>query len=112
MTEEIFRDDAYAKTCEATITRVGEYGIELDQTVFYPAGGGQPGDTGFLRTALGVEVVIADTIHEKGTGLHLHVAADGAPGLSVGDEVTAEIDWHRRYAHMRMHSAPIGRAHV
>ena len=105
MTEEIFRDDAYAKTCEATITRVGEYGIELDQTVFYPAGGGQPGDTGFLRTALGVEVVIPDTIHEKGTGLHLHVAADGAPGLSVGDEVTAEIDWHRRYAHMRMHSA-------
>ncbi len=105
MTEEIFRDDAYAKTCEATVTGVGEYGIELDRTVFYPAGGGQPGDTGVLRTPGGTEVAIADTIHEKGTGVHLHVPADGAPSLSVGDTVTAEIDWHRRYAHMRMHSA-------
>ncbi len=108
MTEEIFRGDAYAKTCEATVTGAGEYGIELDRTVFYPAGGGQPGDTGMLRAALGVEVVIADTIHEKGTGIHLHVPADvtdgGQPGLSVGDKVTAGIDWDRRFAHMRMHS--------
>ena len=109
MTEEIFRDDAYAKICEATVTGVGEYGIELDRTVFYPVGGGQPGDTGVLRTSGGNEVVIADTIHEKGTGVHLHVAADvpvgGQPPLSVGDKVTAEIDWDRRYAHMRMHTA-------
>jgi len=105
MTEEIFRDDAYAKTCEATITGVGEYGIELDRTVFYPAGGGQPGDSGVLRTASGVAVVIADTVHEKGTGVHLHVPAEGAPGLNAGDTVTAEIDWDRRYAHMRMHTA-------
>ncbi len=104
MTEEIFRDDAYAKTCEATVTGVGEFGIELDRTVFYPAGGGQPGDTGVLCATDGAEVVIADTIHEKGTGVHLHVAADGQPSLSVGDKVTAEIDWHRRFAHMRMHS--------
>ena len=62
MTEEIFRDDAYAKTCEATITRAGEYGSELDQTVLYPAGGRQPGDTGILRTALGAEGVRAASI--------------------------------------------------
>ncbi len=105
MTEEIFRDDAYAKTCEAAVTGIGEYGIELDRTVFYPAGGGQPGDTGVLRTSGGVEVVIAEAIHEKGTGIHLHVPADGQPVLSVGDKVTAEIDWDRRFAHMRMHSA-------
>ncbi len=105
MTEEIFRDDAYAKTCEATVTGLGEFGIELDRTVFYPAGGGQPGDTGVLGTSAGVEVVIAEAIHEKGTGIHLHVPADGAPSLSVGDKVTAELDWDRRYAHMRMHSA-------
>ena len=106
MTEEIFRDDAYVKTCEATVTGVNEYGIQLDRTVFYPAGGGQPGDTGVLRitAGTGAEVVIADTIHEKGTGIHLHVAADDAPPLSIGDSVTAEIDWDRRFAHMRMHS--------
>lgn len=109
MTEEIFRDDAYARTCEATVTLVSEYGIQLDRTVFYPAGGGQPGDTGVFRinagANAGAEVAITDTIHEKGTGLHLHVAADGSPSLSVGDKVTAEIDWERRYAHMRMHTA-------
>ncbi len=108
MTEEIFRDDAYVKTCGATVTGVGEFGIQLDRTVFYPAGGGQPGDTGVLRisagTGAGTEVVIADTIHEKGTGLHLHVPAEGSPPLSVGDSVTLEIDWRRRFAHMRMHS--------
>jgi misacylated tRNA(Ala) deacylase len=106
MTEEIFRDDAYVKTCEATVSEVNEYGIQLDRTVFYPAGGGQPGDTGVLRitSGTGAEVVIADTIHEMGTGIHLHVPADDAPALSVGDSVTAEIDWDRRYAHMRMHS--------
>ncbi len=109
MTEEIFRGDAYSRTCEATVTLVNEYGIQLDRTVFYPAGGGQPGDTGVLRidagAAAGTEVVIADTIHEKGTGLHLHVPADTSPILSAGDSVTAEIDWERRLAHMRMHSA-------
>jgi len=104
MTEEIFRDNAYAKTCEATVTQVNEFGIQLDRTVFYAAGGGQPGDTGVLRSANGTEVVIADTIHEMGTGVHLHVPAEGAPTLTVGEAVTAEIDWDRRYAHMRMHS--------
>ena len=53
MTEEIFRADGYAKSCEATVTAVGEGGIRLDRTVFYPEGGGQPGDTGWLRTADG-----------------------------------------------------------
>ncbi len=105
MSEEIFRQDAYAKTCEAVVTQVNEFGIQLDRTVFYPTGGGQPGDTGVLRTATGLKVVIADTILEKGSGNHLHVPAEDAPGLSIGDAVTAEIDWDRRYAHMRMHSA-------
>lgn len=104
MTEEIFRDDAYLKSCEATVTGVSEFGIVLDRTVFYAASGGQPGDTGVLRTADGAEIEIADTIHEKGTGIHLHVPDEGAPSPSVGDTVTAEIDWDRRFIHMRMHS--------
>ncbi len=105
MTEEIFREDAYARTCQATVTGLGEIGIQLDRTVFYAAGGGQPGDTGALRCADGRDVIITDTIKEKGTGLHLHIPAEGAPGLAVGDAVTAELDWDRRHAHMRMHSA-------
>jgi misacylated tRNA(Ala) deacylase len=76
--------------------------MRLDRTVFYPTGGGQPGDHGVLRAADGRQVVIADTIND-GAGI-LHVPAEGAPALAPGDAVVAEIDWERRYAHMRMHT--------
>jgi misacylated tRNA(Ala) deacylase len=105
MTEEVFRDDAYAKACEATVTHVDGRGIQLDRTVFYPAGGGQPGDSGVLRRADGGEVPITDTFKSTDTGDPVHVPAEDAPALSPGDKVTAEIDWDRRFAHMRMHSA-------
>ena len=105
MTEELFRDDAYARECEATVTGVDERGIQLDRTVFYAAGGGQPGDSGILRCGDGRRVAITDTVKSTGLGLHLHVPAEGAPVLAAGDRVMAAIDWDRRFAHMRMHSA-------
>tara|TARA_R110001592_G_scaffold13884_1_gene63110 strand:- start:7520 stop:8236 length:717 start_codon:yes stop_codon:yes gene_type:complete len=105
MTEELFRDDAYLKSCTASVTAVHEGGIELDRTVFYPTGGGQPGDTGVLVCADGRRITIIDTVKDRDSGAHLHVPEDGAPTPSVGDQVTAELDWDRRYQHMRMHSA-------
>ena len=105
MTEEVFRDDAYAKTCEATVTHVDGRGIQLDRTVFYSAAGGQPGDTGVLRRDDGSEVPIIDTYQSTDTGDPVHVPAEGASPLAAGDKVTVEIDWDRRFAHMRMHSA-------
>jgi misacylated tRNA(Ala) deacylase len=105
MTEEVFRDDAYARACEATVTAVTDGGIQLDRTVFYPEGGGQPGDSGRLRAADGRQVVIANTVKAAAAQAPVHVPADGQPALAVGDRVTAEIDWDRRYRHMRMHSA-------
>lgn len=104
MTEEIFRTDAYARSCEATVAAADARGIELDRTVFYPTGGGQPGDTGVLRTADGRAVHIADTYKDRETGAHLHVPAEDQPALSPGDAVTADIDWERRYRLMRMHT--------
>jgi misacylated tRNA(Ala) deacylase len=104
MTEEIFRDDAYAKTCEATVVHVDAAGIRLDRTVFYPEGGGQPGDDGILKSADGRQVRIVDT-RKGGDGAIVHVPAESQPALAVGDRVTAVIDWERRYKHMRMHSA-------
>ena len=105
MTEELFRENAYAKECEATVAEVGERGIQLDRTVYYAAGGGQPGDTGNLRCDDGRQVAITDTVKSTGSGLHLHVPAEGGPVLAAGDKVIAKIDWDRRFAHMRMHSA-------
>jgi misacylated tRNA(Ala) deacylase len=104
MTEEVFRSDAYATCCEAQVVAVHDQGIELDRTVFYPMGGGQPGDGGMLRRADGTEVLIADTRKGEQPGQILHVPAEGAPTLSVGDKVVAEIDWQRRYRLMRMHT--------
>ncbi|MDH5749357.1 MAG: alanyl-tRNA editing protein, partial [Rhodospirillales bacterium] len=104
MTEEIFRDDAYAEFCDATVTYLDESGILLDRTVFYPEGGGQPGDSGILRTASGVEIAIANTLKDKATGEPLHIPEKGAAPLAVGDKVTAELNWERRHKLMRMHT--------
>lgn len=101
MTEELFRQDAYLKTCEATVVSAGADGVVLDRTVFYPTGGGQPGDSGVLRTANGAELPVTDT--RKGEDGILHVAEGGA-NLPAGRTVTAEIDWTRRHRHMRMHT--------
>ncbi len=104
MAELLFRDDAYLRSCEATVVGVEERGIRLDRTVFYPMGGGQPGDTGVLKRADGSTVAIADA--RKGDGLDdvLHVPAPGSALPAVGEKVTAEIDWDRRHRLMRMHT--------
>ena len=104
MTEEIFRDDAYAKSCEATVVSVDKAGIELDRTIFYYESGGQPGDTGTLATADGHTVEIADTRMDRGSGRHVHIPAEGTPILVPGDKVMATIDWERRHRLMRMHT--------
>jgi misacylated tRNA(Ala) deacylase len=102
MTEELFRNDSYLQACAATVTAVDGQGIRLDRTVFYPTGGGQPGDSGTLTTSDGRTVTIADT--RKAEGGIAHVPAPDQPALAVGDQVTATIDWTRRYRHMRVHT--------
>ncbi|AWK87015.1 alanyl-tRNA editing protein [Azospirillum thermophilum] len=101
----IFREDAYATRCSATVTAVDDRGIRLDRTVFYPAGGGQPGDTGVLRLA-GGEIRIVDTVKgDGGPDDVIHVPEAGAALPAPGDPVEGEIDWERRHRHMRMHTA-------
>lgn len=102
MTEELFRDDGYLQSCEATVVGVDGYDVILDKTVFYPNGGGQPGDTGYLELGDGSRVDIVDT-RKSDRGI-VHVAAEGAPLPSAGDVVTAVIDWERRHRLMRMHT--------
>jgi misacylated tRNA(Ala) deacylase len=104
MTEELFRADAYLKSCDALVVAVSDAGIELDRTVCYASAGGQPGDIGVLHTSAG-DVALTDTLKGDGAGVILHVPADGSPRPGIGDKVNVELDWDRRYKHMRMHTA-------
>ena len=97
--ERRFRDDAYLKSCTARVVAVSARGIDLDRTVFTPRGGGQPGDRGWVRRADGVAVRIVDARPGEEPERVVHVPTPDAPALAVGDVVTAEIDWERRYAH-------------
>jgi misacylated tRNA(Ala) deacylase len=103
VTEELFREDAYLKTAAAKVVAVAPVGIVLDRTIFYPMGGGQPGDTGAFVRADGTRIAIADT--RKGEAGILHIAAEGAALPEAGETLTLEIDWTRRHRHMRMHTA-------
>lgn len=112
MTQALFREDAYLQSCEAVVTRIDDEGVELDRTVFYPLGGGQAGDRGTLVTADGARLAVIDTRKVRRDGatpddaLHLlDAATDWRERLAVGDSVQAEIDWDRRYRHMRFHTA-------
>jgi len=103
--EPIFRADAYVRTCRATVLEAGPEGIRLDRSVFYPMGGGQPGDTGTLITTDGTTIAIVDAVKGAAPDDVLHRVAEGSPLPAPGSGVEAAIDWDRRYRHMRMHTA-------
>ncbi|NJO12217.1 MAG: alanyl-tRNA editing protein [Gammaproteobacteria bacterium] len=104
-TELLFRDDAYLKTAAARVTAVTERGIELDRTIFYPLGGGQQGDSGTLIRANGERVRVLDTRKGEGLDSVVHIPEPGAAALEAGESVALELDWDRRYALMRLHTA-------
>ena len=98
-TELLYLDDAFMRRFDATVQAVDEdeRRIALDRTAFYPGGGGQPHDTGTLAG-------VAVTAVSKDGGRAWHTVADG-PLPGVGDRVQGELDWGRRYALMRTHTA-------
>src|SRR5204862_2783140 len=79
MTELLFRNDGYLRSCTARVIAADERGIRLDRTVFYPTGGGQPGDTGVLRLYSGQAITIADTVKGGGPDEVMHIPAPGSP---------------------------------
>lgn len=101
--EELFRNDAYLRRCEATVTRIEDGVFYVDQTVFYPLGGGQPGDTGTVSWD-GGSARVADTRYGEDRDI-AHWVDAGTALPETGSAVTLEIDWDRRYRHMRMHTA-------
>ena len=104
MTEPLFRDDGYLRSCEARVTQADERGIRLDRTVFYPVGGGQPGDMGLLHLSPGQSIAIVDTVKGAAPEEVIHVLRPGSTRPEPGSELVAEIDWERRHRLMRMHT--------
>ena len=100
MTEEIAARDAYQRSVEAVVEEASADGIVLDRTVFYPRGGGQPGDTGSISWPDG-RVEVTDTFRKQGRLLHVF---EGDPP-PIGSKVTAQIDWERRHLLMRTHTS-------
>lgn len=105
MTEALFRVDAYLREAEAVvIAHTAEGGIVLDRTVFYPTGGGQPGDSGRLAWDGGGALSIATTVKGEGSDIVL-VPAEPRPLPPIGARVAQVLDWDRRHRHMRVHTA-------
>jgi misacylated tRNA(Ala) deacylase len=104
VTEQLIREDAYATAFEAEVVSSVPGRVVLDRTLFYPEGGGQPGDTGVLTLADGRSFPVADTKKGEQPGSVAHVLADASAELSAGTRLTGRIDWDRRHRLMRMHT--------
>jgi len=107
--EQLCYVDAYARSVATTVAAV-EPGLDgagaaatLASTVFYPGGGGQPADRGWLRGADGRTWTVASA--RKSSGDIVHELEPGAEPPAVGEALTAEIDWLRRHTLMRTHTA-------
>jgi len=103
-TDLLFRDDAYLRDCEAAVVAINERGgIVLDRSVFYATSGGQPGDTGRLVFD-GSTLAIGAAIYGEDKSQIVHVPASPENLPAAGAGVRAELDWDRRFRHMRMHT--------
>lgn len=104
MTEPLYRTDPYLRACHATLRAVTPEGaLVVADSVFYPSGGGQPGDSGWLDWD-GGRLAIADTRKAEGGGMAL-IPEPGAALPPPGAEVALTLDWDRRHLHMRVHTA-------
>jgi misacylated tRNA(Ala) deacylase len=103
MTERLFLGDPTLASTSATVIASAPDGVVLDRTVFYARGGGQPGDSGLLCWD-GGETPIVEAVKGEGDAI-LHLPARDSALPPVGAVVEAAIDWERRHAHMRMHTA-------
>ena len=107
MTEKVFYSDTYLQTLNAKVTAVDGAWVEFDQTLFYPEGGGQPGDTGSIQLtaqASDVQYQVLDTRKGEASTSICHLIDNADHTLQVGDLISMTLDWDRRYRHMRMHT--------
>ena len=100
MTVELFRDDSYTKEFDVIVSEVIPEGLIFDKTIFYPEGGGQPGDEGFVTSdknktrVLGTKYINQKLVH----------LVEETQDFKKNDKVKLELDWSRRYSHMQVHT--------
>ena len=100
MTVELFRDDSYTKELDVIVSEVIPDGLIFDKTIFYPEGGGQPGDEGFVTSdknktrVLGTKYINQKLVH----------LVEETQDFKKNDKVKLELDWSRRYSHMQVHT--------
>ena len=101
MTTELFRNDSYLKSCNSKIIKIDDDGIKLDQTIFYPEAGGQPGDKGkiIIRNE---EIDVIDTRYVNNEIIHV---VENISNLNLDDEIECKIDWERRFNIMQVHTS-------
>ena len=102
MTNLLYQTNSYLREMDATVVALTDDGVVLDQTVFYPGGGGQPADKGILRDEAGHEYLVRRAKKIKGQIVHL-LAGDARP--AEGSRVHGVINWDMRYTLMRTHTA-------
>ena len=101
MTERLYQRDSYLREFEASVAAVSPEGVVLDRTAFFPTGGGVLGDEGVLGLSGGESFRVMETLEQDGAVLHRL----DRPGLEPGQAVRGVLDWARRYALMRCHTA-------
>ena len=104
MTNAIFNQEPYLKQLNTRIKSIEGDWIELEETIFYPNGGGQPGDRGEVHCN-DKKLAIIDTRKGSSAGVILHQLETENHDLCIGSEVSLYLDWPRRYRHMRMHTS-------
>nr|WP_148640040.1 alanyl-tRNA editing protein [Aureimonas sp. AU20] len=105
-TEAVYSEDSYLSTMEARLVRIeSERALVFDRSNFFPAGGGQPGDQGFIERPDGTQVPVLDTRYTEDRSAIALVVGEGVTLPEPGEMVVLHVDWGRRYQLMRMHTA-------
>lgn len=106
MTEALYLENPYLELAEATVTAVGtDGGLYIDRSIFYPQGGGQPGDRGSIEWGTGLKTNIKNSVYSPDRSSIILVPESGQDLPQLGQTVIQHIDWPRRHALMRMHTA-------
>jgi misacylated tRNA(Ala) deacylase len=112
MIDALYQADAYLRTADLPIAGLHEDGVLIQRSVFYPQGGGQPGDKGHLELADGTMLPVHTTLYgpdRQSVLLVMRPEDEPLPealrSLSTGEVVTGHLDWAQRYRYMRVHTA-------